>query len=273
MQAQETHLEQGLEESADEDARVAKMKDGRTHLAHKAEHAVDLDTGAVVQLRCKRPTRATRQPWTRRCAKQACGAELVRREASCSRTRSPGQRRRDRRVGCGQGYHSGAVVQRMKSYDVRSYIPEKRQKGSATGRARRATTAVYRIGGGCEAATARAYSDGARIVERSFAHCYETGGCALPPARRENILKRQLVHVGAFNLSLILRKLLGAEHHESSRTSRKPHFASAFADRLPVFAGERSNWNRLPQVRLPQQIPIKLHTRPCRIPAHCTTDC
>src|SRR5206468_798981 len=28
---------------ADEDARIAKMKDGRTHLAHKAEHAVDLD--------------------------------------------------------------------------------------------------------------------------------------------------------------------------------------------------------------------------------------
>ena len=33
---------------ADEDAQIAKMKDGRTHLAHKAEHAVDLDTGAVV---------------------------------------------------------------------------------------------------------------------------------------------------------------------------------------------------------------------------------
>src|ERR1700690_4203338 len=32
----------------DGDARIAKMKDGRTHLAHKAEHAVDLDTGAVV---------------------------------------------------------------------------------------------------------------------------------------------------------------------------------------------------------------------------------
>src|ERR1039457_4399091 len=29
-------------------ARIAKMKDGRTHLAHKAEHAVDLDSGAVV---------------------------------------------------------------------------------------------------------------------------------------------------------------------------------------------------------------------------------
>jgi len=32
----------------DPDARITKMKDGRTHLAHKAEHAVDLDTGAVV---------------------------------------------------------------------------------------------------------------------------------------------------------------------------------------------------------------------------------
>jgi hypothetical protein len=43
------------------------------------------------------------------------------------------------------------------------------------------------------------------------AHCYETGGVRRCRLRgRENILKRQLVHVGAFNLSLILRKLLGA---------------------------------------------------------------
>jgi hypothetical protein len=49
------------------------------------------------------------------------------------------------------------------------------------------------------------------LVERSFAHCYETGGMRRCHLRgHENILKRQLVHVGAFNLSLILRKLLGA---------------------------------------------------------------
>ena len=49
------------------------------------------------------------------------------------------------------------------------------------------------------------------LVERSFAHCYETGGMRRCHLRgRENILKRQFVHVGAFNLSLILRKLLGA---------------------------------------------------------------
>jgi hypothetical protein len=49
------------------------------------------------------------------------------------------------------------------------------------------------------------------FVERGFAHCYETGGMRRCHLRgRDNILKRQLVHVGAFNLSLISRKLLGA---------------------------------------------------------------
>jgi hypothetical protein len=49
------------------------------------------------------------------------------------------------------------------------------------------------------------------FVERSFAHCYETGAMRRCHLRgHENILKRQLVHVGAFNLSLILRQRLGA---------------------------------------------------------------
>ena len=49
------------------------------------------------------------------------------------------------------------------------------------------------------------------LIERSFVHCYETGSMRRCHLRgRENILKRQLIHVGAFNLSLILRKLLGA---------------------------------------------------------------
>src|SRR6516165_6435843 len=52
-----------------------------------------------------------------------------------------------------------------------------------------------RIGGGYEASTARAYYGGMR-------RCHLRG--------RDNILKRQLVHVGAFNLSLILRQLLSA---------------------------------------------------------------
>ena len=50
----------------DPDGRVTKMKDGRTHLAHKAEHTVDLESGAVVGVTVQEPTPATRHRWSRR---------------------------------------------------------------------------------------------------------------------------------------------------------------------------------------------------------------
>ena len=50
----------------------------------------------------------------------------------------------------------------------------------------------------------------AEFVERSFAHCLETGGMRRVHLRgHTNILKRYLVHVAGFNLSLVMRKLLG----------------------------------------------------------------
>jgi hypothetical protein len=112
-----------------------------------------------------------------------------------------------------KGYHSGAVIQRVKGYAVRSYIPEKQQKGRRNWQDKPAEQqAVYEN-------RRRARSEYGKsllrrrgeLVERSFAHCYETGGLRRCHLRgRDNILKRQLVHVGAFNLSLILRQLLGA---------------------------------------------------------------
>ena len=48
------------------------------------------------------------------------------------------------------------------------------------------------------------------LVERSFAHAYETGGMRRVHLRgRENILKRVLIHLGGFNLALVMRQLLG----------------------------------------------------------------
>jgi transposase len=112
-----------------------------------------------------------------------------------------------------KGYHSGAAVQRMKSYGVRSYIPEKKQKGRRHWAGKQAEQqAVYanrrRVRGEYGKSLLRRRGE---FVERSFAHCYETGAMRRCHLRgHENILKRQLIHVGAFNLSLILRKLLGA---------------------------------------------------------------
>jgi len=101
----------------------------------------------------------------------------------------------------------------MKAYGVRSYIPEKKQKGRRNWSGKPAEQqAVYanrrRVRGEYGKSLLRRRGE---LVERSFAHCYETGGMRRCHLRgQDNILKRQLVHVGAFNLSLILRKLLGA---------------------------------------------------------------
>ena len=112
-----------------------------------------------------------------------------------------------------KGYHSGAVLERVKSYEVRTYIPEKQQKGQRHWEGKAGEQqAVYanrrRVRGKYGKSLLRRRGE---LVERSFAHCYETGGMRRCHLRgRENILKRQLIHVGAFNLSLILRQLLGA---------------------------------------------------------------
>jgi transposase len=112
-----------------------------------------------------------------------------------------------------KGYHSGAVVKRIKSYQMRSYISEKTPKGRRHWRGKaEEQTADYqnrqRVRGEYGKSLLRRRGE---LVERSFAHCYETGGMRQTHLRgHQNILKRQLIHIGAFNLSLILRQLLGA---------------------------------------------------------------
>ena len=142
-----------------------------------------------------------------------------------------------------KGYHSGAVVQRVKSYEVRSYIPEKKQKGRRHWQGKRVEQqAVYenrqRVRGEYGKSLLRRRGE---LIERSFAHCYETGGMRRCHLRgRQNILKRQLIHVGAFNLSLILRKLLGAgtprelKNRAGQAVSRLFHFVLCLMTRSPA---------------------------------------
>jgi len=116
---------------ADEDARIAKMKDGRTHLAHKAEHAVDLDTGAVVAVTLPGADKGdTTSLDTTLCEAGMTVAELAGREAELRPDHQPKVNVNGiEELVSDKGYHSGAVIQRVKSYEVRSYIPEKQQKG------------------------------------------------------------------------------------------------------------------------------------------------
>jgi transposase len=112
-----------------------------------------------------------------------------------------------------KGYHSGAMLVMLKRAEVRTYIPEKKEKGQRhwNGKGEQ-QQAVYenrrRVNGEYGKRLLRKRGE---LIERSFAHCYDTGGMRRTHLRgHQNILKRLLIHVGAFNLSLIFRSLLGS---------------------------------------------------------------
>jgi len=198
----------------DRDARIAKMKDGRTHLAHKAEHAVDLDSGAVVAVTLQAADQGDTTTVNETLAEAGqMVAELIEREVEKAPEQEP-------KVNLGgieevvadKGYHSGAVLSETKAV-VRTYIPERKQKGQRHWQGKTAQQqAVYanrrRVQGDYGK---RLLKKRGELVERSFAHAYDTGGMRRTHLRgHPNILKRQLIHIGAFNLSLILRRMLGA---------------------------------------------------------------
>ena len=112
-----------------------------------------------------------------------------------------------------KGYHSGPVLEEMKAAGVRTYIPEKKQTGQRhwTGKEAQQQVVYANRQRLQRPKGKRLLRQRGELIERSFAHCYDTGGMRRTHLRKHsNILKRQLIHVGAFNLSLILRKLVGA---------------------------------------------------------------
>src|SRR5450432_3348117 len=265
---------------SDADSRVAKMKDGRTHLAHKAEHAVDLDTGAVVAVTLQGADKGDTTTLDQTlCEAGAAVAELVGREAELRPDDAPKVNIMGvQELVTDKGYHSGAVVQRVKSYQVRSYIPEKQQKGRRNWKGKAEEQQVVyrnrqRVRGEYGKSLLRRRGE---FVERSFAHCYETGGMRRCHLRgRDNILKRQLVHVGAFNLSLILRKMVGAgTPRELANRLAKPflRFFSRIWNRVKQHRACSSPIPRQTQVFAPTQQHCYRHLR-CRNYAASTTGC
>jgi len=196
----------------DPDARITKMKDGRTHLAHKAEHAVDLKTGAVLAVTLQE---ADQGDTTTVLETLVQAGEHV---AELIGTEGPDQKPQMHLKGIEEvvtdkGYHSGTVLVEMKSAEVRTYMPEKKQTGQRHWEGKyEEQQAVYanrrRVNGAYGKHLLRKRGE---LIERSFAHCYDTGGMRRTHLRgHENILKRLLIHVGAFNLSLIFRTRLGS---------------------------------------------------------------
>lgn len=191
----------------DPDARIAKMKDGRTHLAHKVEHAVDFSSGAVVAVTVQ-PADAGDATTGRETVCEA-GEQI----ATVAGTEK-GERvnpEGPKEVVLDKGYHSNEGLAELADWKVRSYCSEpdrgrRRWEGKNAEQA-----AVYanrrRIRG---ERGKRLLRQRGEQLERSFAHLYETGGMRRVHLRRHpNILKRLLVHVAAFNLGLVMRQIFG----------------------------------------------------------------
>src|SRR5215475_13010851 len=217
--------------ATDPDARITKMKDGSTHMAHKAEHAVDMETGAVIAVTLQAADQGDTTTVHETVAEAGESvATLIERDAEKAPEEKPQVSVNGiKEIVADKGYHSGPSVMLLGDAEVRTYISEpNRGRRHWEGKAEE-QQAVYanrrRVHGRHGKHLLKRRGE---LIERSFAHCYETGGMRRTHLRgRENILKRQLIHVCAFNLSLIFRLSLGAGTPREMK-NRQAALVSAF---------------------------------------------
>ena len=188
----------------DPDAKITKMKDGRTHLAHKAEHAIDLDTGAIVGMTVQSADEGDTTTIQETLPEAAEQLEAV--AAVTDKTVMVIEE-----VVADKGYHSRRTVHDLAMLEIRTYVsePDRGLQSWIDQEAER--DAVYanrrRIRGERGKRLLRKRGE---LLERPCAHLYETGGLRRAHVRgHENVLKRLLVHAGAFNLGLWMRTLFG----------------------------------------------------------------
>ena len=181
----------------DPEARITKMKDGRTHLAHKFEQAVDMETGAVVAV----------------TVQTMDGGDT----ASLPNTLDEAERQlaeveaEPREVVADKGYHSNKTMTGVQDRGLRSYVSEPNRGRRSWKRNRDAQKPTYanrrQIRGNRGKRLLRQRGE---KVERGFAHLLLTGGLRRVHVRgQEEIRKRMLIQAAAFNLGLLMRKRYG----------------------------------------------------------------
>ena len=184
----------------DPDAKITKMKDRRTHLAHKAEHAVDLETGAVVAVTVQDADAGDTTTSIETLIEAAEQVETVVPDGEGITE-----------VVADKGYHSNQVIVDLEAVGVRSYISEPDRGRRNWEDQPEARAAVYRNRRRIRGSRGkRLLRQRGERLERPFAHLYETGRMRRVHLRgHDNILKRVLLQAGALNLGLLMRQLIG----------------------------------------------------------------
>jgi transposase len=235
---------QEWQSKTDPDARITKMKDGSTHMAHKAEHAVDMQTGAVIAVTLQAADQGdtTTVHETLAEAGEAVTALMQREVEKTPEAKPQVDVRGITEIVADKGYHSGPSLMLLGQAELRTYIPEPnrgRRHWEGKAEERQAVYANRRRVQGRHGK--HLLKKRGELIERSFAHCYETGGMRRTHLRgRENILKRQLIHVCGFNLSLIFRLLLGAGTPRELKNRGRDAFAALIWLRIALLLLEKA---------------------------------
>jgi transposase len=188
----------------DPDARITKMKDGRTHLAHKAEHAVDLETGAIVAVTLQEANQGDTTTI------QVTLPEAIEQLEAIAAVTDDKIKTAEELV-ADKGYHSKQIVLDVQSLGLRTYISEPDRGRQSWIEQHAERDAVYanrrRIEGERGQQLLRRRGE---LLERPNALLYETGAMRRTHLRGHgNILKRLLVHAAGCNLGLWMRTLTG----------------------------------------------------------------
>ena len=234
----------------DPDARITQMKDGRTHLAHKAEHAVDMSSGALLAVTLQGADQGDTTTLT---------ATLEEAQEAAREVNGGGIDE----LTADKGYHSSAVLDQLYLQDVRTYLPEPDRGSRCWEDKAWDQRLVYanrrRVRGkhGRQLLQKRG-----ELLERSFAHMYETGGMRRLHLRgRENILKRLMLQAAGFNLGLVMRKRFGV-----GKPRQAPGLVAllqAFLAALLLLIGRvRAYWPHKPTLDLCEALSVLLRVNP-----------
>jgi transposase len=206
----------------DPDAGITKMKDGATHLAYKAEQAVDLDTGAIVAITGQGGATGDTDSVSRTLC--AAGVSVA---AQIATATADGQYLVNEagveELVTDKGYHSGPCLVKMAELGVRSYVSEPKQSRRKWKHKPQQQAAVYanrrRVTGPRGKRLLRRRGE---LLERPFAHQYETGGLRRVHVKgSEEVAKRVLIQAAACNIALILRTMTGAGTPRGSAQARR----------------------------------------------------
>lgn len=192
----------------DPDAKITKLKDGRTHLAHKDEHAVDMDTGVVLAVTVQGADLGDTRTLPETIDATLGNLNAVRRNGEAARGMAEETMAE---LVADKGYHSNEILVETQGIGIRTYVAEPDRGARNWKKKEEERRAVYanrrRIRGERGRRLMRKRGE---LLERPFAHSLETGRMRRVHLRgHEKILKRLLIHVAGMNLGLYMRKVFG----------------------------------------------------------------